>query len=159
MSTQTEIQWGGVAETVGSDEWIECTLGECVESISETYKFAPNEKVVFLNTSDVLLGKVLTSQLKDASLLPGQAKKRIRKGDFLFSEIRPANGRFAVVDFDAEKFVVSTKLMVLRHNRKIDLNFFRLFLTSKETLELLQAIAALRKGYRGWIFRPRRGQD
>lgn len=127
-------------------EWENTKLGAFVESVSETYKFAPDEKVIFLNTSDIYLGRVLNHTPEDASKFPGQAKKMIRKDDFLFSEIRPANGRYALVDFDAEKYVVSTKLMVLRCNENIDVNFFRLFLTAKDTLDHLQMIAEDRSG-------------
>ncbi len=127
-------------------EWKESKLGEYVDSISETYKFKPKEKVVFLNTSDIYLGRIVNRKLQYANGLPGQAKKKIRKGDFLFSEIRPANGRYAIIDFEAENYVVSTKLMVLRCRDQIDKNFFRIFLTSKERLEYLQMLAEDRSG-------------
>ncbi|MBU0559496.1 MAG: restriction endonuclease subunit S, partial [Bacteroidetes bacterium] len=127
-------------------DWKECKLGEFVNSISDTYRFKPNEQVVFLNTSDIYLGSVLNKELQNSNNLPGQAKKKIKKGDFLFSEIRPANGRYALIDFDADKFVVSTKLMVLRCNAKIDYKYFVLFLTSNYILEHLQMIAEDRSG-------------
>ena len=127
-------------------EWKNCILGEFVESISTTYKFQPNEEVIFLNTSDIFLGNVLNKNPENSAKLPGQAKKRIQKGDFLFSEIRPANGRYAFINFDAEKYVVSTKLMVLRCNSNINVDFFRLFLTSKENLDYLQMLAEDRSG-------------
>jgi len=126
--------------------WKECKLGDFVESISETYSFKRNEQVVFLNTSDIYLGKVLNNKLQSSDNLPGQAKKKIKKGDFLFSEIRPANGRYATIDFDAENYVVSTKLMVLRCKSEIDSNFFKIFLTSKEQIEYLQMAAEDRSG-------------
>ncbi len=127
-------------------EWKDTILRKFVSSISETYKFIPNEEVVFLNTSDILLGKVLNRKSESSKGLPGQAKKRIKKGDFLFSEIRPANGRYALIDFDADKYVVSTKLMVLRCNKELDVNYFRFFLTSRELLDYLQMIAEDRSG-------------
>ena len=127
-------------------EWGDYDLGRLVQSISETYRFRRDEQVIFLNTSDILLGKVLHENLSFPSILPGQAKKRIQKGDFLFSEIRPANGRYALIDFDADKYVVSTKLMVLRCGPKIHPKFFQLLLTSKEVLEHLQLIAEDRSG-------------
>lgn len=128
------------------NEWKEVKLGEYVESISETYKFQPNEEVVFLNTSDIYLGEVLKHEYENSANLPGQAKKRIQKNDFLFSEIRPANGRFALVNFDSEKYVVSTKLMVLRCNRDLDVHFFKFYLTSERSLEYLQMLAEDRSG-------------
>ena len=121
-------------------------MGDVVQSISETYQFESGEKVVFLNTSDILDGHFLTDAKTEASTLPGQAKKRIRRGDILFSEIRPANRRFAMVNFDCDDYVVSTKLMVLRCKDKIDNRFLYLFLTSKDVLEYLQMVAEDRSG-------------
>ncbi len=126
-------------------EWQEVKLGTLIESVSETFKF--NEKpVVFLNTSDILADKFLHADLSDPKTLPGQAKKRIKKGDLLFSEIRPANKRYALVGFEADNYVVSTKLMVLRSKGDIDPTYLKLFLTSKETLDYLQMIAEDRSG-------------
>lgn len=126
-------------------EWKETILDEFVDSISETFKFN-SEPVVFLNTSDILAGKVLHHDTSDPKTLPGQAKKRIKKGDFLFSEIRPINKRYARVTFDAENYVVSTKLMVLRSKGEIEPIYLEYFLTSDETLEYLQMIAEDRSG-------------
>ena len=39
-------------------EWPQVTVGELAESISDTHKMS-KEHLVFLNTSDVLLGRVL----------------------------------------------------------------------------------------------------
>jgi type I restriction enzyme S subunit len=126
-------------------EWQEVKLGTIVESVSETFKFS-GKQVIFLNTSDILADKFLHSDLSDPKTLPGQAKKRIKKGDLLFSEIRPANKRYALVNFDADDYVVSTKLMVLRSKGNIDPTYLKLFLTSDETLDYLQMIAEDRSG-------------
>lgn len=125
--------------------WRECKLGEVISSISDTYKFT-DEKVVFLNTSDVYLGKIINKNEFNPKDLPGQAKKRIKKNDLLFSEIRPANGRYALVVDDVENYVVSTKLMVLRSSENILPNFLNIFLTSKDMLEYLQMLAEDRSG-------------
>ena len=77
--------------------------------------------------------------------MPGQAKKSIKKNDILYSEIRPANGHYAFVDFDAEDYIVSTKLMVIRSN---SINPYRLynFLTSQDVVAELQTEADSRSG-------------
>jgi type I restriction enzyme S subunit len=126
-------------------EWKEIKLNDYVDSISKTFKFT-SKPVVFLNTSDILEGKVLHNNTSDPKSLPGQAKKSIKKGDLLFSEIRPANKRYALVDFDADDFVVSTKLMVLRAKNEINNSFLKLYLTSPEILNYLQMIAEDRSG-------------
>ena len=95
------------------DGWRMGCLGEVCYSFSKSHSFK-KEKLIFLNTSDVYDGKILISNYSDVTSLPGQAKKSIQKNDILFSEIRPANKRYAFVRVDAEDYVVSTKLMVLR---------------------------------------------
>lgn len=88
-------------------------LGDLIESYSKSHSFS-RDRLVFLNTSDIYNGIVLKHDTMSVCDMPGQAKKKIQKGDILFSEIRPANRRFAFVDFDSDDYVVSTKLMVLR---------------------------------------------
>lgn len=120
-------------------------LGELIDSVSITHKF-PSDKVVFLNTSDVYLGNVLVHEPVDIYSLPGQAKKSIQKNDILFSEIRPANRRFAYIDFDATNYVVSTKLMVLRSKNVMSQAFIYFYLTNSQTLNWLQVLAESRSG-------------
>jgi len=126
-------------------EWKMVKLKDYVDSISKTYKFS-NAPVVFLNTSDILEGKILHKNLSYPDSLPGQAKKSIQNGDILFSEIRPANKRYAFIDFDTENYVVSTKLMVLRAKGNINNKYLGQYLTSYETLNSLQSAAEDRSG-------------
>jgi type I restriction enzyme, S subunit len=125
--------------------WRKLPVTDVIDTISVTYKFV-NEKVVFLNTSDILNGEVLTHIPVSSNNLPGQAKKSIQKDDILFSEIRPANRRFAFIDFDASNYVVSTKLMVLRSKGIIDPLVIYYFLKRDEVLNELQSLAESRSG-------------
>jgi type I restriction enzyme S subunit len=121
-------------------------IGELASSISDTHKFR-KEQLVFLNTSDILHGKFLHRNYTAVKDWPGQAKKSIRKDDILFSEIRPANGRWAYVGEDADDFVVSTKLMVIRAKQdRLFPKFLYQFLTSAETTKWLQHLAESRSG-------------
>lgn len=121
-------------------------IGEIAASISETHKFG-KEQLVFLNTSDILHGKFLHRTYSAVKDWPGQAKKSIRRDDILFSEIRPANGRWAYVDHDAEDFVVSTKLMVIRARPdRVYPKFLYQFLTSSRITKWLQHLAESRSG-------------
>lgn len=120
-------------------------LGDFMETVSKTHKMK-QEKIIFLNTSDILEGNILHNNYSDVSSLPGQAKKSIQQNDILLSEIRPANKRFAFVDFDGKDFVVSTKLMVLRSTGELSPYLFYCYLTSNETLNYLQHLAETRSG-------------
>lgn len=120
-------------------------VGDYLQTISKTHSFQKPE-AIFLNTSDISKGKVLHSNYTLVNSLPGQAKKSIKRNDILFSEIRPANKRYAFINFDAEDYVVSTKLMVLRSKSNIDSLFFYFLLTQEQTLSYLQNIAESRSG-------------
>ena len=127
------------------ESWLSFELMDLLESISIKHTF-PEDKIIFLNTSDVYKGQVLINDLSDVSSLPGQAKKSIQKNDILFSEIRPKNGRWAFIDFDAINYVVSTKLMVLRSKEIIQPELIYFYLTNKSTIDELQLIAESRSG-------------
>ncbi len=123
-------------------------LSELIKSVSITHKF-DKEELVFLNTSDVSEGKILINYYSKVSELKGQAKKTIKNGDILYSEIRPKNRRYAYVRGinNVEDYVVSTKLMVLRNNSKLlDTDYLYHFLTNDETLNYLQKRAENRIG-------------
>ncbi len=120
-------------------------LENLIDTISITHKMK-REKIIFLNTSDILEGNVLHNDYSIVSSLPGQAKKSIQREDILFSEIRPANKRFAFVNFDAEDFVVSTKLMVLRSKGEINPYLIYCYLTNTGILNQLQHLAETRSG-------------
>ena len=122
------------------------TFGELAESVSVTHSLSKPE-LIFLNTSDIYRGRVLHRDYTPVATWPGQAKKSIQKGDILFSEIRPANGRYAFVDFDADDYVVSTKLMVIRPKPgKVSPRFLYHFLTSRKITDWLQHLAESRSG-------------
>ena len=127
-------------------EWKECTIGDLCNTISDTYK-GNDERVVLVNTSDVLEGKVLNHTAVENKNVKGQFKKTFRKNDILYSEIRPANKRFAFVDFDdTSNYIASTKLMVLRHNEKVMPEFLFALLKSNYVIAELQHLAETRSG-------------
>ena len=127
------------------EEWDVVAVEDVVNSVSDTFKFTDKD-VVFLNTSDIYDGKILHSNKTNPSLLPGQAKKKIQKNDILFSEIRPANRRFAYVGFDTPDYVVSTKLMVLRAKNIISPKYFYTYITNNNILDEFQVLAESRSG-------------
>lgn len=126
--------------------WRPCTLGDVANNVSITFDFKRFHDVVFINTGDVLEGTFLHSKRSPHDRLPGQAKKSIRRDDILFSEIRPANKRFAYVDFDSSDHIVSTKFMIIRGSKEIHPRLLYRILTSKETLDEFQVQAESRSG-------------
>lgn len=127
--------------------WKKCRIGDLCDTISETYKRTDN-MVVLINTSDVLEGEVLNHTPVPNENLKGQFKKTFQRDDILYSEIRPANKRFAFIDFeDTSKYIASTKLMVLRPRKDAVLPLFLYaILKSRDVLEELQHLAETRSG-------------
>jgi len=134
MTTQTKTNWRKVK------------IGDLVSLVSETFNFRNRDKIIFLNTSDVENGHILNHTETAISSLPGQAKKKIKRGDILYSEIRPKNKHVARVSFDADDYVVSTKLMVLRPDTKFSADFTYLALMAPRTISDFQTIAESRSG-------------
>ena len=120
-------------------------LGEFIDSISDTTPIL-KEKVILINTSDVENGETLNHKYVENKNLKGQFKKRFKKVDILYSEIRPKNKRFAYIDFDSKDYIASTKLMVLRNNGNIDNDFLFQILKSDTVIDYLQMIAESRSG-------------
>ncbi|MEX4506483.1 restriction endonuclease subunit S [Haemophilus influenzae] len=128
-------------------DWKEYSLGDISRNISRRFDFNAYPNVVFINTGDVLNNKFLHCEISNVKDLPGQAKKAIKKGDILYSEIRPGNGRYLFVDNDLDNYVVSTKFMVIEPNANIVLpEFLFLLLISNETTEYFKMIAESRSG-------------
>lgn len=124
----------------------EIKLSELVDTISDTRKI-DKDKVILVNTSDVLAGEVLNHAYTDNYNLRGQFKKRFNTNDILYSEIRPANKRFAYIDFNSEDYIASTKLMVLRRKSdKITSRFLYFCLTNNFFVERMQYFAEARSG-------------
>lgn len=128
-------------------KWEKMTVGDLCDTISNSYR-GDDKEVVLINTSDVLEGKVLNHQVVENKNLKGQFKKTFKENDILYSEIRPANKRYAFVDFsDTDNYIASTKLMVLRPRMDVvHPRFLFSFLSSKSVLEELQQLAETRSG-------------
>lgn len=130
-----------------SKEWKKCKIGELCNSVSDTHK-RNDKKVILINTSDVFDGKILNNIPIENKNLKGQFKKTFKKDDILYSEIRPANRRFAYVNIgNTDNYIASTKLMVLRPNKnKILPKYLYLILKSDEIIKELQHLAETRSG-------------
>lgn len=128
-------------------EWKTCTIGDLCDSVSVTYR-GVDDRVVLVNTSDVLDGKVLNHSDEPNKNLKGQFKKTFKKDDILYSEIRPANRRFAYIDFEeTERYIASTKLMVIRFRENVvEPRFLYFLLTSNSVISELQRLAETRSG-------------
>lgn len=125
--------------------WDVKNLGELCDSISVTHPCKKGQ-LIFLNTGDIENGFVLTHKYMNIKDMPGQAKKSIQENDILYSEIRPINRHFAFVNFPAQEYIVSTKLMVIRAvDKKSAIRLYQ-YLTSDDVINELQHEAESRSG-------------
>ena len=123
-------------------------IKDICDTISETFDFNQPE-IHFLNTGDILEGHIINDLIYKKEELKGQAKKSIKNNDILFSEIRPKNKHYAIVNLKhPEKYVVSTKLMVIRIKSKVNINlkYFYYCITNENFLNKLQRKAENRIG-------------
>ena len=74
-----------------------------------------NKQVRLINSSDITEGIFGEYPLVENINLKGHFKKRFKKGDILYSEIRPRNHHYGYVLFDGDEYVISTRLMVIRN--------------------------------------------
>ena len=126
-------------------EWKTYKIGEICESVSDTYRGKALD-VVLVNTSDVYDGVCLNHTFVPNKDLKGQFKKTFKRNDILYSEIRPANRRFAFIDFEPENYIASTKLMVIRCSELVRPRYLYHYLKRQEMLDELQALAESRSG-------------
>lgn len=128
--------------------WEIYNVNEFAKSISNSINKKEKQYAKFLNTSDVLDGEIADVDFLPTKNMPGQAKKLIEQNDILYSEIRPKNKRYAYIQIEnADDYVVSTKLMVLRTNEEIlSSKLFYIWLTMQSTINEINQIAESRSG-------------
>ena len=105
------------------DEWCRsCNEEKSIAELSFNildYSQNQRDKVILLNSSDVTEGIFKTLPYVENKDLKGQFKKRFRKGDILYSEIRPRNHHYAICYFNAKDYIASTRLMIIRRNPEL----------------------------------------
>lgn len=122
-------------------------IGDICESVSEPFKSSEATLVTLINTSDVADGKVTNHTKVANENLKGQLKKSFSKDDILYSEIRPCNKHFALIDFEPTGYIASTKLMVIRANKEIVIPAYLYhYLTNDKIIKRLQLLAETRSG-------------
>ena len=96
----------------------EVTIGDLSLNITD-YTKCDKERVVLINSSDVTEGKFDHHNYSENKDLKGHFKKRFKKGDILYSQVRPRNRHWAYCTVDGDDYLASTQLMVIRNNADI----------------------------------------
>lgn len=93
------------------------SIGELSQNITD-YSKVNKENVILINSSDVTNGFFDHHNYSENKNIKGHFKKRFYKGDILYSQVRPRNRHWAYCYFDADDYIASTQLMVIRNNEE-----------------------------------------
>ena len=96
-----------------------------------------NDKVKLLNSSDITENIFPDVEFVDNKNLKGHFKKRFKKYDILYSQIRPRNHHYGYVLLeDSDDYLASTRLMVVRNKAdKVSSSLLYYYLTSKKAVD------------------------
>ena len=92
----------------------EVAIGDLSLNITD-YTKCEQKQVVLINSSDVTEGCFEHHILSENKNLKGHFKKRFQKGDILYSQVRPRNRHWGYCTFNADNYLASTQLMVIRN--------------------------------------------
>lgn len=96
----------------------EVTIGDLSLNITD-YTKCEQKQVVLINSSDVTEGRFEHHNLSENKNLKGHFKKRFQKGDILYSQVRPRNRHWGYCTFNADNYLASTQLMVIRNKPEL----------------------------------------
>ena len=96
----------------------EVTIGDLSLNITD-YTKCEQKQVVLINSSDVTEGRFEHHNLSENKNLKGHFKKRFQKGDILYSQVRPRNRHWGYCTFNADNYLASTQLMVIRNRSDV----------------------------------------
>ena len=122
------------------EDWISrctetATIGDIAQEILDYTKYS-GPYVKLINSSDVTEGIFPDPEPVENKDLKGHFKKRFKKHDILYSEIRPRNHHYGYVMFDAVDWISTTRLMVIRNRpEKISSALLYYYLKSRPVTE------------------------
>lgn len=122
------------------EDWISCctetaAIGDIAREILDYTKHS-GPFVKLINSSDVTEGVFPDPEPVENKDLKGHFKKRFKKHDILYSEIRPRNHHYGYVMFDADDWISTTRLMVIRNRpEKVSSGLLYYYLKSKPVTE------------------------
>lgn len=125
--------------------WIKTKLGECAIINADTY--SPKEGWPFINYLET--GQITDNIISDIHYLitsedkiPASARRKIRKGDIVYSTVRPNKNHFGIIKNCPDNFLVSTAFAVIRGIPSLaDTSFIYYYITQKSIINFFHTLA------------------
>ena len=140
MMTQATQTQGAASPPSG---WVETTLGEIVKtnlsSISRDYPF---DEILYLDTGSITENRIESLQKIKTKDAPSRAKRILQPNDIVYSNVRPVQKHFGVIENPQDNLVASTGFTTITTN--IDKAFpkFIYYLISQDSaINFFQQIA------------------
>ena len=132
------------ADESGGD-WREVTLGDCVTINESTYSLKESWPFInYLDTGNITENRIAKIQhlIPGTDKVPSRARRKIRKGDIVYSTVRPNHKHFGLLNEIPDNCLASTGFAVIRGKRHIaDTGFIFWFLAQNHIVEHLHTIA------------------
>lgn len=125
------------------DGWREIQLGEIVKSNRQSIgKGYPHTIIRYLDTGSISEGKIERFQEYTLSEAPSRAKRLVKDGDIVYSNVRPTQRHYGFIKNPSDNLVVSTGFSVIETDQsEADPLFIYHLLTSNNVVEELDIIA------------------
>jgi type I restriction enzyme S subunit len=108
------------------------------ETINSKFRNEHSE-IEYLDTGSVTKGQINGFQTISIDKAPSRAQRVVRKGDIIYSIVRPVQRHYALLDEVKANSIASTGFAVIRP--KVNCHFIYQLLTSDESVEFLDMIA------------------
>ena len=125
------------------EEWKEYKLGEIAQTNVSQYSLSENWQIIqYLDTGSITMNQISNIGLFNGNEgLPSRARRKVKKGDIIFSAVRPNLCHYGYMDNPPSNLLVSTGFVVITVNAKIvDSRFLYYYLTQNDIVNHLHAI-------------------
>ena len=127
------------------ESWQKIRLGDYCKTNSATFGKSDNYAFVnYLDTGNITENIIDEIQYIDTTVdkLPSRARRKVSFNSIVYSTVRPNQKHFGIIKTQPENFLVSTGFVVIDADEKrIDSDFLYHYLTQKDVVEHLHAIA------------------
>ena len=127
------------------ESWQKIRLGDYCKTNSATFGKSDNYAFVnYLDTGNITENIIDEIQYIDTTVdkLPSRARRKVSFNSIVYSTVRPNQKHFGIIKTQPENFLVSTGFAVIDADEKqIDSDFLYHYLTQKDVVEHLHAIA------------------